>query len=111
MHAIVECLVGVDTLVGVSIQLIADQAHCHPDEICDFELQICDTQPSVIGGAMKEFIFSGRVDNLCMSFCALKVSCLFLSVCLHGASYLTKYNMIAVWISQISFYSLNNFRV
>ncbi|XP_065026184.1 probable aspartyl aminopeptidase isoform X2 [Musa acuminata AAA Group] len=56
----------------VLLQLIADQAHCHPDEICDFELQVCDTQPSVIGGAMKEFIFSGRVDNLCMSFCALK---------------------------------------
>lgn len=56
-----------------SLQLIADQAGCKPDEICDFELQVCDTQPSLIGGAEKEFIFSGRLDNLCMSFCSLKV--------------------------------------
>ncbi|KAH7670977.1 aspartyl aminopeptidase protein [Dioscorea alata] len=54
------------------LKLIADQAGCELDEICDFELQLCDTQPSVIGGALKEFIFSGRLDNLCMSFCSLK---------------------------------------
>lgn len=56
----------------VLLQLIANQACCEPDEICDFELQVCDTQPSLVGGAMKEFIFSGRLDNLCMSFCSLK---------------------------------------
>lgn len=56
----------------VLLQMIADQAGCKPDDICDFELQVCDTQPSIIGGAMKEFIFSGRLDNLCMSFCSLK---------------------------------------
>ncbi|XP_062202835.1 probable aspartyl aminopeptidase [Phragmites australis] len=54
------------------LQLIAKEANCEPDEICDFELQLCDTQPSVVAGAMKEFIFSGRLDNLCMSFCSLK---------------------------------------
>ncbi|XP_058102250.1 probable aspartyl aminopeptidase isoform X1 [Magnolia sinica] len=54
------------------LQLLADQACCQPDEICDFELQVCDTQPSIVGGAMKEFVFSGRLDNLCMSFCCLK---------------------------------------
>lgn len=57
---------------SVLLQLIADNAGCKPDEICDFELQLCDTQPSIIGGALKEFIFSGRLDNLCMSFCSLK---------------------------------------
>jgi aspartyl aminopeptidase len=57
-------------------QLIAKEANCEPDEICDFELQLCDTQPSAVAGAMKEFIFSGRLDNLCMSFCSLKV-CLY----------------------------------
>lgn len=56
----------------VLLQLIANQACCEPDKIFDFELQVCDTQPSLIGGAMKEFIFSGRLDNLCMSFCSLK---------------------------------------
>ncbi|KAL9261603.1 putative aspartyl aminopeptidase [Drosera capensis] len=51
---------------------LANHAGCEPDNICDFELQACDTQPSIIGGAMKEFVFSGRLDNLCMSFCSLK---------------------------------------
>ncbi|KAL6552440.1 hypothetical protein OROHE_007804 [Orobanche hederae] len=54
------------------LQLIAAQLGCEPDEICDFELQAYDTQKSVIAGAMKEFIFSGRLDNLCMSYCSLK---------------------------------------
>ncbi|KAL0429597.1 UNVERIFIED_CONTAM: putative aspartyl aminopeptidase [Sesamum radiatum] len=54
------------------LQLIATQVGCEPDDICDFELQACDTQKSVIAGALKEFIFSGRLDNLCMSFCSLK---------------------------------------
>lgn len=54
-------------------QLIAARTGCEPDDICDFELQACDTQPSTIAGAMNEFIFSGRLDNLCMSFCSLKV--------------------------------------
>jgi aspartyl aminopeptidase len=53
-------------------QLLAQELDCKPGDICDFELQVCDTQPSVVGGALKEFIFSGRLDNLCMSFCSLK---------------------------------------
>ncbi|XP_059443602.1 probable aspartyl aminopeptidase [Corylus avellana] len=54
------------------LQLIASQVGCKPDDICDFELQACDTQPSIVAGAAKEFIFSGRLDNLCMSYCSLK---------------------------------------
>ncbi|KAM7471500.1 hypothetical protein LguiA_009683 [Lonicera macranthoides] len=54
------------------LELLATQAGCEPEDICDFELQACDTQPSIVAGAMKEFIFSGRLDNLCMSFCSLK---------------------------------------
>ena len=60
-------------------QLLAENAGCEPNDICDFELQACDTQPSIIAGALKEFIFSGRLDNLCMSFCSLKV-CLVISL-------------------------------
>ncbi|CAI0446367.1 unnamed protein product [Linum tenue] len=56
----------------VLLQIIASKIGCKPDDICDFELQACDTQPSAIGGALKEFIFSGRLDNLCMSFCSLQ---------------------------------------
>ncbi|KAJ4821865.1 hypothetical protein Tsubulata_038438 [Turnera subulata] len=54
------------------LEMIASQIGCEPDDICDFELQACDTQPSTVGGAAKEFIFSGRLDNLCSSFCSLK---------------------------------------
>ncbi|CAL5372953.1 unnamed protein product [Camellia sinensis] len=54
------------------LQLLAAQVDCEPNDICDFELQACDTQPSIIAGATKEFIFSGRLDNLCSSFCSLK---------------------------------------
>ncbi|XWS60293.1 hypothetical protein CRYUN_Cryun07bG0023900 [Craigia yunnanensis] len=54
------------------LQMIANKLGCQPDQICDFELQACDTQPSIVAGATKEFIFSGRLDNLCMSFCSLK---------------------------------------
>ncbi|XP_057438476.1 probable aspartyl aminopeptidase [Lotus japonicus] len=56
----------------ILLQLLASKLGCEPDDICDFELQACDTQPSIVAGAAKEFIFSGRLDNLCMSFCSLK---------------------------------------
>ncbi|KAG6747173.1 hypothetical protein POTOM_049554 [Populus tomentosa] len=55
------------------LEMIANQIGCEVDDICDFELQACDTQPSVVAGAAKEFIFSGRLDNLCSSFCSLKL--------------------------------------
>lgn len=61
------------SLDRLMVQLLADELSCKPDEIIDFDLQVCDTQPSIIGGALKEFIFSGRLDNLCSSFCSLKV--------------------------------------
>ncbi|GFP79038.1 aspartyl aminopeptidase [Phtheirospermum japonicum] len=35
------------------LELIAAQFGCKPDEICDFELQACDTQESVIAEALK----------------------------------------------------------
>ncbi|KAL2331691.1 hypothetical protein Fmac_019272 [Flemingia macrophylla] len=60
-------------ILATTLKLLASKLGCEPDDICDFELQACDTQPSTIGGAAKEFIFSGHLDNLCMSFCSLKV--------------------------------------
>ncbi|TYJ42271.1 hypothetical protein E1A91_A03G078000v1 [Gossypium mustelinum] len=39
------------------LQMIANKLRCQPDQICDFELQACDTQPSIVANAAKEFIF------------------------------------------------------
>jgi len=42
-----------------------------PSQIHDFELSLYDTQPSTIGGALNEFIFSPRLDNLFSTFAAV----------------------------------------
>lgn len=51
---------------------MSDELGCHVRDIASIELNICDTQPSCLGGANNEFIFSGRLDNLASSFCALR---------------------------------------
>ncbi|CAM9348703.1 unnamed protein product [Chrysoparadoxa australica] len=54
------------------LALLASELGCSAADIEDFELQLCDTQPSVVGGALNEFIYSGRLDNLCSSWQALR---------------------------------------
>lgn len=54
------------------LSVLAEELGCKPDDIADFELNVCDTQPSVIGGAAREFIFSGRLDNLASSYCGVQ---------------------------------------
>lgn len=54
------------------LQILSDDLECKPEDIVSLELNICDTQPSCLGGANNEFIFSGRLDNLASSFCALR---------------------------------------
>lgn len=55
------------------LQLLAEELgeDVSVDNIVDFELQLCDTQPSAVGGALREFVFSGRLDNLASSYQAL----------------------------------------
>ncbi|KAM1049028.1 hypothetical protein ACFX2C_028172 [Malus domestica] len=54
------------------MQVLSDEVHCKIDDIVSLELNICDTQPSCLGGGNNEFIFSGRLDNLASSYCALR---------------------------------------
>jgi len=55
-------------LLNVLVETLAEPA----EEIKDFELVLYDTQPPTLGGLDDEFIFAPRLDNLCMSFCAVK---------------------------------------
>ncbi|XP_020229738.1 probable aspartyl aminopeptidase [Cajanus cajan] len=54
------------------MQVLSDELNCDVDDIVNIELNVCDTQPSCLGGGNNEFIFSGRLDNLASSYCALR---------------------------------------
>ena len=54
------------------MQILSDELCCDVDDIVNIELNICDTQPSFLGGTNNEFIFSRRLDNLASSYCALR---------------------------------------
>ncbi|KAJ3341458.1 hypothetical protein HDU93_004859 [Gonapodya sp. JEL0774] len=41
-------------------------------DLLDLELCLYDTQPATRGGVYGEYIFSARLDNLCMSWCGIK---------------------------------------
>ncbi|GAA5955250.1 hypothetical protein JCM3765_003258 [Sporobolomyces pararoseus] len=43
-----------------------------PTQIHDFELSLYDTSPATIGGALDEFIFSPRLDNLFSTYAAIE---------------------------------------
>lgn len=54
------------------LRLVADSLGCSPQDIADFDLQLCDTQAAALGGAEREFVFSGRLDNLASCYASLQ---------------------------------------
>eukprot|EP01132_Coremiostelium_polycephalum_P004877 gene4877-6083_t len=56
----------------ILLELLSKELGCKPSDIQNFDLSVCDTQPAAIGGALDEFIFAPRCDNLCMSFCSIE---------------------------------------
>jgi aspartyl aminopeptidase len=54
------------------LQAIATKLNVDLEEICDFELNLYDTQPASLGGISKEFLYSARLDNLATVFCAIE---------------------------------------
>ena len=72
------------------VELIAKEAKVEVSEIHDFEMLLYDTQKSCIGGLNEELLFSPRLDNLGMSFCAI----MGLIDSLQGSSSLEKDNAI-----------------
>ncbi|KAL1958883.1 hypothetical protein VTO42DRAFT_3436 [Malbranchea cinnamomea] len=52
------------------VELIASEVSAEPDDVMDFEMLLFDTQKACLGGFKDEFIFSARLDNLNMSYCA-----------------------------------------
>ncbi|XP_076093423.1 aspartyl aminopeptidase-like isoform X2 [Mytilus galloprovincialis] len=54
------------------VKLICDELKISPDQMMDFELCVADTQPAAIGGALDEFIFAPRLDNLLNAYTAVE---------------------------------------
>ncbi|KAI5793148.1 peptidase M18 [Geopyxis carbonaria] len=52
------------------IARIAKEAGVSVEDVVDFEVILYDTQDAALGGLNDEFIFSARLDNLMMSYCA-----------------------------------------
>jgi aspartyl aminopeptidase len=55
------------------LQLIADEIKIKPEDILSVDLCLYDSQPPCLGGSRNEFIFSGRLDNLYLSYCSIQV--------------------------------------
>lgn len=53
------------------LHVIAQHSGVGIDDVVDFELVLYDTQKSCLGGLNDELIFSPRLDNLGMTYCAV----------------------------------------
>lgn len=53
------------------IDLICNNAGVEPKSVLDMGCYLYDMTPATIGGIHDEFIFSGKIDNLSMTYCGL----------------------------------------
>jgi aspartyl aminopeptidase len=53
------------------MKILSDSLGCSVEDIVDFDLSVVDTQPAVIGGALDEFVFAPRIDNLASCYCGI----------------------------------------
>ena len=54
------------------VEIIAEHAGVEVENLIDFEIVLYDTQKACLGGINNEFIFSARLDNLGMTYCAIE---------------------------------------
>lgn len=54
------------------VSALAENLKVSAECIRDFDLCLYETNQAVLGGIDEEFVFGGRLDNLFMSFCAIK---------------------------------------
>jgi aspartyl aminopeptidase len=54
------------------VELIAEHAGAEVEDLVDFEVMLYDTQKACLGGLNNELIFSARLDNLGMTYCAVE---------------------------------------
>ncbi|KAF4554025.1 Aspartyl aminopeptidase-like protein [Elsinoe fawcettii] len=54
------------------LEQVATEAGVEPESVEDFELILYDVQKSTLGGLNNELIFSARLDNLMMTYCAIQ---------------------------------------
>ncbi|KXS13214.1 aspartyl aminopeptidase [Gonapodya prolifera JEL478] len=56
----------------VLVDLVASECGVAANQILDLDLCLYDIQPATRGGLDGKYVFSARLDNLCMSWCGLK---------------------------------------
>ena len=54
------------------LEAVSAEVEKFPSQVVNLELCLYDTQPAILSGLRDEFIHSARLDNLFMSYCALK---------------------------------------
>lgn len=54
------------------VEIIAEHAGVDVEDVVDFEVVLYDTQKACLGGLNNELIFSARLDNLGMTYCAVE---------------------------------------